>query len=64
MNRDGLNLWHCIKTAAPSNETLDATVAQQIEAKTAEKLKSQSASPGTDAALRRLVEGIISSKPN
>ena len=43
---------------------IDATIAQQIEAKTAEKLKSQSASPGTDAALRRLVEGIISGKPN
>jgi hypothetical protein len=43
---------------------IDATTAQQIEARMAEKLASQSASPGTDAALRRLVDGIISGNPN
>jgi beta-lactamase regulating signal transducer with metallopeptidase domain len=43
---------------------IDATTAQQIASKTAEKVKSQSASAGTEAALRRLVAGIISGKPN
>lgn len=43
---------------------IDATTAQQIASKTAEKVKSQSASPGTEAALRRLVDGVISGKPN
>jgi glyoxalase superfamily protein/uncharacterized protein DUF3471 len=43
---------------------IDATMAQKIEAEIAEKLKRQSASPGTDAALRRLVDGIIRGKPN
>lgn len=43
---------------------IDATMAQQIENRIAEKLKHQSASPGTHAALRRLVDGIINGKPN
>jgi hypothetical protein len=42
---------------------IDATTAQQIASKTAEKVKGQSASAGTEAALRRLVDGIISGKP-
>ena len=45
-------------------QRIDATTAQQITSRTEEKVKSQSASPGTEAALRRLIEGIISGKPN
>ena len=43
---------------------IDAATAQRIEARRAEKLKTQSASPGTEAALRRLVDGLISGKPS
>jgi hypothetical protein len=43
---------------------IDATMAQQIESKRAEKLKGQSPNPRTEAALRRLVDGLISGKPN
>jgi hypothetical protein len=43
---------------------IDAETAQQITNRTEEKVKSQSASPGTEAALRRLIEGLISGKPN
>jgi hypothetical protein len=43
---------------------IDAATAQQIAGRTAEKVKSQSASPGTEAALRRLVDGLISGNPN
>jgi hypothetical protein len=43
---------------------IDARTAQQIESKRAEKLKSQSPSPGNEPALRRLVDGLISGKPN
>jgi hypothetical protein len=43
---------------------IDAATAQQITNRTAEKVKSQIASPGTEAALRRLIDGIISGKPN
>lgn len=43
---------------------IDAATAQQIEDKIAKKLKSQSPSPGTEAALRRLIDGLISGKPN
>jgi hypothetical protein len=45
-------------------ERIDAATAQEIASKTAERMKSQSASPGTEAALRRLIEGIISGKPD
>jgi hypothetical protein len=45
-------------------ERIDAATAQEIVSKTAEKVKVQSASPGTEAALRRLVDGLISGKPN
>jgi hypothetical protein len=45
-------------------QRIDAATAQQITSRTEEKVKSQSASPGTEAALRRLIEGIISGQPN
>ncbi|MCA6116676.1 DUF3471 domain-containing protein [Bradyrhizobium sp. WSM 1738] len=45
-------------------QRVDAATAQQIASRTAEKVKSQTASPGTEAALRRLIDGIISGKPN
>jgi Glyoxalase superfamily protein/Domain of unknown function (DUF3471) len=45
-------------------QRIDGATAQEIAGKTAEKVKSQSASPGTEAALRRLIDGIISGKPN
>jgi hypothetical protein len=43
---------------------VDAATAQSIEDKRAVKLENQSPSPGTDAALRRLVDGLISGQPN
>ncbi len=43
---------------------IDATVAQQIAADTAAKVQSQTATPGSEAALRRLIEGIMTGKPN
>jgi hypothetical protein len=43
---------------------IDAARAQQIEGKRAEMLKSESPSPGTEAALRRLIDGLISGEPN
>ena len=45
-------------------QRIDAATAQQITSRTEEKVKSQSASPGTEAALRRLIDGLISGKPN
>ena len=45
-------------------ERIDAATAQRIVGKTAEKVKSQFASPGTEAALGRLIDGIISGKPD
>jgi hypothetical protein len=45
-------------------QRIDGATAQEIARKTAERMKSQSASPGTEAALRRLIDGIISGKPN
>jgi Glyoxalase superfamily protein/Domain of unknown function (DUF3471) len=45
-------------------QRIDAATAQQITSRTEEKVKSQSASPGTEAALRRLIDGIISGQPN
>jgi hypothetical protein len=38
---------------------IDAATAQQIESARAERLKSQSPSPGNEAALRRLVDGLM-----
>jgi Glyoxalase superfamily protein/Domain of unknown function (DUF3471) len=43
---------------------IDTATAQQITSRTEERVKSQTASPGTEAALRRLIDGIISGKPN
>jgi hypothetical protein len=43
---------------------IDAATARQISSRTEEKVKSQSASPGTEAALSRLIDGLISGKPN
>jgi hypothetical protein len=43
---------------------IDAAAAQKINNETAERVKSQSASPGTEAALHRLIEGLIRGKPN
>lgn len=43
---------------------IDGAAAQGIAGKTAERVKSQSASPGTEAALRRLIDGITSGKPD
>jgi Domain of unknown function (DUF3471)/Glyoxalase superfamily protein len=43
---------------------IDAAAAQSIASQTAEKVRSQAASPGTEAALRRLIEGLIGGKPN
>jgi hypothetical protein len=45
-------------------QRIDGATAQEIAGKTAEKVKSQSASPGTGAALRRLVDGIARGEPN
>jgi hypothetical protein len=43
---------------------IDATEARRIEDALAEKLKSQTPSPGTEPALRRLIEGLRTGKPN
>ena len=45
-------------------QRIDAATAQGIADAIAEKLKTRSASPGTEAALRRLVNGLVSGKPN
>jgi hypothetical protein len=47
-----------------SMKRIDAARAQQIEGKRAEMLKSGSPNPGTEAALRRLIDGLISGEPN
>jgi hypothetical protein len=47
-----------------SMKHIDAAAAQKIANKTAEKVKSQSASPGSETALHRLIEGLTSGKPN
>lgn len=43
---------------------IDAETARQMTSRTEEKVKSQSASPGTEVALRRLIDGLINGKPN
>lgn len=43
---------------------VDDVTAQQIAARMDEKVKSQSASSGTEAALRRLVDSILGGSPN
>lgn len=42
---------------------IDAATAEQIAARIAEKVKNQSAAPGTESALRRLVDGILNGRP-
>ncbi|MFB9265751.1 glyoxalase superfamily protein [Bradyrhizobium erythrophlei] len=43
---------------------IDAATAKKIADQTAERVKNQSASPGTEAALHRLIGGIASGNPN
>jgi hypothetical protein len=43
---------------------IDSAVAQQIAAGVAAKVQSQTATPGSEAALRRMIEGIVTGKPN
>jgi hypothetical protein len=43
---------------------IDAASCRQIEDKWAERMRNQSASPGTEAALHRLIDGLIGGKPN
>jgi len=43
---------------------IEAATARQISSRTEEKVKSQSANPGTEAVLRRLIDELISGKPN
>src|SRR5262245_41296972 len=43
---------------------IDAATARRIESEIAEKVRTQSASPGTEAALHRLIDGLASGKPN
>jgi hypothetical protein len=47
-----------------SMQRIDATAAERIENLLDEKVKSQSPSPGTEPALRRLIEGLRTGKPN
>jgi hypothetical protein len=43
---------------------IDPAVARQIATNTAAKVQSQTPTPGSEAALRRLIAGIVSGKPN
>jgi hypothetical protein len=43
---------------------IDASVAQQLAADLAAKVQGQAATPGSEAALRRLIQGILTDKPN
>jgi hypothetical protein len=43
---------------------IDAATAQRITSRTEDKVKSQSANPDAEAALRRLIDGISNGKPN
>jgi Zn-dependent protease with chaperone function len=43
---------------------IDAASAREISDATAAKIKSQTATPGSEAALRRLIDGISTGKPN
>ncbi|MHC2461314.1 glyoxalase superfamily protein [Bradyrhizobium embrapense] len=43
---------------------IDAAAARKIADQTAERVKNQSANPGTEAALHRLIDGIASGNPN
>lgn len=43
---------------------IDAATAQRSASRTEQRVKSQSANPDTEAALRRLITGTVSGKPN
>jgi bla regulator protein BlaR1 len=43
---------------------VDAATAQEINAFVTDKIKNQTATPGSEAALRRLIEGLASGNPN
>jgi hypothetical protein len=43
---------------------IDSAVAQQLAAATTAKIQSQTATPGSEVALRRLIAGISTGKPN
>jgi bla regulator protein blaR1 len=43
---------------------VDAATAQEINAFITDKIKNQTATPGSEAALRRLIEGLASGNPN
>ena len=43
---------------------IDAAAAQKIVAANEAKLKNQTATPGSEAALRRLIQGLLTDKPN
>jgi bla regulator protein BlaR1 len=45
-------------------QPIDPASAQQIEAFIADKIKSQTATPGSEAALRSLMGGLVSGNPN
>ncbi|WP_061026609.1 glyoxalase superfamily protein [Bradyrhizobium sp. CCH5-F6] len=45
-------------------QRIDADTAQALERAIEERMSSRSASPGTEAALRRLIEGVASGQPN
>lgn len=45
-------------------QRIDASMAQQIAQRTAERMKDQSATPGTEEALHRLINGLVSGKPD
>ena len=47
-----------------SMKRIDAATAQSIENRTAERVKDQTANPGSEPALRRLIDGIITGNPN
>lgn len=43
---------------------IDATAAQAVEARTVDRMKSQTANPHSEAAIGRLIAGTMSGKPN
>jgi bla regulator protein blaR1 len=55
LHQNGANM------AAPR---IDPANAEKINAATAAKIQNQTATPGSEAALRRLIEGISTGKPN
>jgi Glyoxalase superfamily protein len=47
-----------------SMQRIDSAMAQQLQRAIEDRMSSRSANPGTEAALRRLVEGLASGQPN